>query len=67
MRPPGLPVLTAGDIVVDPGHGHLSVADGIVVLVVHHAFDTMMHLGERTAEEDKGEKPQDDVCYFHVN
>ena len=50
VLPPVLPVLTAGDIVVDPGHGHLSAADGIVILIVHHAFNPMMHLGERTAE-----------------
>ena len=48
--PPALPVLTAGDIVVDPGYSHLSAADGIVVLIIHHAFNPMMHLGERTAE-----------------
>jgi len=52
VPPPTLPVLTAGDVVVDPGHGDLCVAYGVVVVVVHHAFNPMMHLGETTAGQD---------------
>lgn len=29
---------------VDPSHRDFSFADGVVVLVVHHAFYPMMHL-----------------------
>lgn len=39
--------LTAGHVVVDARHGDLGVLDRVVVFVIHHALDPMMHLGRR--------------------
>lgn len=47
---------TAGHIVVDSSHWDLSIANWVVVFVIHHAFYPMMHL--------KIKETTTCLCYF---
>lgn len=33
-------------------HGNLRISDGVVVLIIDHAFDPMMHLESNTNKEE---------------
>lgn len=47
-----LKLRTTSDVMVYACHSNLSIIDRVVVLIIDHAFDPMMHLGSNTNKEE---------------